>query len=395
MVIAPNAPNTSALPDTTSVDGPGPIASAVAPELYPLDLLLASDVVSENRSDPAVELKQPDISSASTTAPGTPHALVDEMNALLCLLSLTAAIPVTVPEKGPSEPVTVGPLKIAFSLQGSLMKLEIAGLTAAERAAGTFTVAPVVKQGTFTTRRLDGERFKCLPQAEVEKWITDEHLELPATRVKLSEASLGPTTFSVPLTRFVSQTTRQLQVSLSIPRGKTDFLLELTHPLEIYPLAAELLRQSQKVGPSLLTFTPRGLELTRVSKDVCGDQALLVQLFDDASLQVLAYPTPDSRMFTAHGWVFAEKFDPSQGIPPLAITGIDARNVTFLGEPYDRRLARVEVTPGRAVAIFELGDFAGCFGASCGDPVNVREAHVKLENGVLSTKLVRNSGTPR
>lgn len=50
---------------------------------------------------------------------------------------------------------------------------------------------------------------------------------------------------------------------------------------------------------------------------------------------------------------------------------------------------QVVTEPGRATATFRLGDFSGCLGASCGDPVALRDAHVTLADGVLSTRIER------
>jgi hypothetical protein len=40
-------------------------------------------------------------------------------------------------------------------------------------------------------------------------------------------------------------------------------------------------------------------------------------------------------------------------------------------------------------AVFEVGDFSGCFGSSCGDPANVKRAHVTFRDGKLSTKYLK------
>lgn len=319
---------------------------------------------------------------------------------LACLLSLGAAagqplppIVLTLPAAGATKPVAVGGAAVTFRDRGGTVQLELSGLTAAQLAAGTVEVSPPLKPGSFRTRRLVGQRFKCLPGSERERWLDEAHDDVASTRVSLATATPVPGghALELPVQRFVSPVVRELSVRLALAGVKSTVLLRLEGAIELGPVYAELLRQYQRLGPALLRVSPGAVGVGRVRTDLCGDSTLEEEVFDEKTITVLAYPTPDWRLATAHGWVFAQRLEPNdvRGVPPLSLSSLDVAHVTFLGDPYQRELTSLTTAPGRATAVFRLGDFSGCFGAGCGDAVNVREAHVTLADGVLSTRLVR------
>lgn len=325
------------------------------------------------------------------------------------LLALLAAAPISVPKQGASAAVTLetpaGPVAASFESSVVSVIATLKGVTPAVAAAlkgGAIEVAPVLEPGKLKTRHFGGERWKCIPSDEKGKWVTESHDDLLTGRVALDDERLrgDPARIPVSLRGVVSPSTNLVQVRFVLPKAvPVVWQLQLERPIELPPAPAAMLAQYQKLGAAAVMgeWSWDRFKIVRVHKDVCGDAALLEEPFDASTIQTLAYPSHDWRLLTAHGWVFAEPVDTHREVPiPAAVdfTRIDPKQMTYLGDLYSRELRSVDTSPGKAVATFELGDFSGCFGASCGDPVNVRQAVVTFAGGSLSTKINRPKPAP-
>ena len=91
------------------------------------------------------------------------------------------------------------------------------------------------------------------------------------------------------------------------------------------------------------------------------------------------------RVVTTDGWIFTAKAKPGEAFP---FAQVKPNQMTFLGNKYLLELSNKKVDGNSVTGVFTTGDFSGCFGAGCGDPVNVRAARVTVVNGVMSTKIV-------
>jgi hypothetical protein len=317
------------------------------------------------------------------------------------MLALLAAAPISVPKQGENAATSVetpaGPISVSFEDAGAGVTVRLKGATAALKGAA-LELSPVFEPGKFKTRRFDGERWKCVGTGEgKEKWITESHDDLLTTREVLRDEHFreDPARIFLLLRGAVSATTDKVRVRLVIPKvAPAVFQLQLERPYALPPAVAEMLKQYQKAAPAAVLTEGRWerFKIARVRKNECNDPSLFEDSFEVKTIQTLAFPSHEWRLLTSNGWVFAEAIETHRDSPILAevdFSRLDPKNMTYLGDLYSRELKSVDTSPGKAVATFELGDFSGCFGASCGTPVNVREAVVTFAGGTLSTKINR------
>ena len=213
----------------------------------------------------------------------------------------------------------------------------------------------------FTTRRIDG-RWKCLPGGALH---LEPHPEVLELRVPLSENVV-----MLPAPLQVAPKTTRLRWALTVIGTGEQFsgAVVLLAPLQLTALEQRLLADVRSIaGPAAVMRTPAGLRLVRVAKDMCGD----------TSLQVLDLSANSGAPLTRVGdwelvhdgpWLYSRRTWDRE------LLSVRPQNVVFLGFPYSLEVDRVE---GDTVT-FRSGDFSGCFGASCGDPVNVRTLRFEL-----------------
>jgi hypothetical protein len=313
------------------------------------------------------------------------------------MLALLAAAPISVPRQGVSAATPVGSLSVSFEDAGAGGTVRLQGATAALKG-GALELSPVFEPGKFKTRRFKGERWKCTDAGDgTGKFVTESHDDLLTTREVLRDEHFreDPARIFLLLRGAVSASTDQVRVRLALPRaGPVVFQLQLERPYALPPAVAAMLKQYQKTAPAAVLTEGRWerFKIARVRKDECNDPSLFEDSFELKTIQTLAFPSHEWRLLTSNGWVFAEAIETHREGPIPAevdFSRLDPKNMTWLGDLYSRELRSVDTSPGKAVVTFALGDFAGCFGAGCGDPVNVREAVVTFAGGTLSTKINR------
>lgn len=215
----------------------------------------------------------------------------------------------------------------------------------------------------FTTRRIDG-RWKCLPPERGALHI-DPHPEVLELRVPVS-----PTVVVLPTPLQVAPKTTRLRLRLTVIATGEQFsgALVLLAPLTLTPLEARMLNDLRSIAsPAAVMRTPVGLRFVRVSQDVCGDTSL--QLLDVSPNSGAVLTRVGDRELVHDGpWLYSRRSSERD------FATVSPRNMQFLGFPYSLEVAGVE---GDRVRL-RTGDFSGCFGASCGEPVNLRELAFEL-----------------
>jgi hypothetical protein len=285
---------------------------------------------------------------------------------------------------------------------------------------GTVTLETSHRPGEFRTKAFSGERWKCV-EGENGKWVTRDNddlvqIRLPVRIVAKQEDAPRENEESVSAWRGVAKLpdgTAVLRLSLpvqfwrmmppvSVPvthavivrvsvshKASWVFRVPLDKPFTVPAAVEEMFRQYQKNGPVAARSTRANWTFSLVRKDLCGDG--VVSTIDFSQIDLLAFPTPEWRLSHKAGWLFADRVPlPRTGpVEPIRLWEIPTTQMTFLGEKYDVSLMSVDVHDGAAVATFETGDFSGCFGASCGDPVNVKRVVVTLKDGKLASKVTK------
>lgn len=243
--------------------------------------------------------------------------------------------------------------------------------------------------------------WKCLP-VEYDSIIffnneSIAHSNFPITEFKKDEnKKLKKSLYhkNIYLDKFCDSVTNKLVFRI-IQQNEILFnaILILEKPYRIEPAFSKILYTYKEISPTILihNFGSEDYSFKRIAKDVCGDEFIEYEIFSHNNTTILAFPTADFRLSTTNGWVFSEKIelDREYGIPNACIWKMDPSIMFFLGDFYLRELTRVIVDTSKnsATTIFALGDFSGCFGAGCGDPVNIRYANVEFQNGAFSLHL--------
>lgn len=290
---------------------------------------------------------------------------------------------------------------------------------------GAVTLETSHRPGEFKTRAFSGERWKCIA-GENGKWVTRDNddlaqVRLPVRRVARMEAPSRneesvsawsgvakladgtavlrlslPQQFWSLMPPVSAPVTDAVLVRVAVGRkGSWVFRVPLEEPFRVPAAVEEMLRQHRKNGPVVARSTGASWSFSLVRKDLCGDG--VVQTLDFSHVDLLAFPTPEWRLSHKASWLFADRVPLPRHWPVEAIRlwEIPTTQMTFLGERYAVNLLSVDVVDGAAVATFETGDFAGCFGASCGDPVNVKRVVVTLKDGKLASKVTKKESDER
>lgn len=325
-----------------------------------------------------------------------------------------ASIEIKIPEDGYSALTNVktpyGDLPLAFAmdlgnnyfpvLQISMIKDQLKCPSDGSCQQAHFLISPAFKSGVFKTRKFSGQISKCMENEGTwetmknDDIVTEELYFFSVPYTKKGKEDI----YRHPIKRIVSIITNELLVTLEFPKAAPIiFNIILQKPYQFPQVFAEMMRQYQKVSPVLFKREkPPEFEFIRVLEDDCGEPHLVTEAFDRKNILTLAFPSHNRRMATAHGWVFIETIESdrtseigSLDLGSLNFSKVDVKNMTFLGDHYERRLERVITSPGRATATFSIGDFSGCFGAGCGTPVNEKLAYVTFAKDRLSTKIIR------
>ncbi|OGQ78935.1 MAG: hypothetical protein A2289_04100 [Deltaproteobacteria bacterium RIFOXYA12_FULL_58_15] len=239
-----------------------------------------------------------------------------------------APIPVRLSADGTFSAATevagpAGPLHISFALRQEFADWrghERAWVSARVTAGptswaavenGTIVLGPPVEIGTFRTRQLKGESWKCLPVDERPQWMEEDHPDLATTRLELRSATASSGTDTprekvagTDLAFFVAARTTSLHARLELSRRTlARWTLALEQPMQLTETEGEVLRQYQRLGPALLERRGgvAGFAIVRVSTDMCGNTTLSQVSFDESNIETLAWPSPTHRFATAAG----------------------------------------------------------------------------------------------
>jgi hypothetical protein len=208
----------------------------------------------------------------------------------------------------------------------------------------------------FATRRMSA-RWKCLP-TDFATWTVNENLDVLAVRVPLSTN----VTFIPPMPVTARRTTR-VRWQLTLTTGDViDGTVTLATPLSLNAAEGRFLEDLHGVGPAAVSRDGTTLHFLRVERDTCGDTQLRsLELSPSAGTPLLRLG--EWELVHDGPWLYSRR--PGAH----AFAELRSENIVFLGFPYSlEESGRTEDT-----VRFRVGDFSGCFGASCGDPVNVRE----------------------
>ncbi|MFT3712566.1 MAG: hypothetical protein QM817_33375 [Archangium sp.] len=215
----------------------------------------------------------------------------------------------------------------------------------------------------FTTRRMDS-RWKCVP-GEGSRWNVNENPDVLAVRVPVSS-----TVTFVPTLPVVARTTTRLRWQLTLVTGDViDGTVSLATPLTLNAAEGRFLDDLRGVGPAALSRDGRTLHFVRVERDVCGDTQLrTLELSPSAGTPLIR--NTEWELVRDGPWLYSRRPGAS------AFAEIRSENIVFLGFPYSlEESARTEDT-----VKLRVGEFSGCFGSNCGDPVSVRERTFLLQH---------------
>lgn len=267
-------------------------------------------------------------------------------------------------------------------------------------AGAKISVAPAMKARLLETSFVPN-RWKCV--IEEEHPVIDQNLglvtlERDVVRDGVRSGANDKAAFALSFEYLPAVEAKTTAVDVTFVAGgaSSKTRVELREPLILHPLLAEILKQYGRLGGAvILPYMPPRIHF--VENDQCGDTGITTvgfaadpvpfktRISDKGHLLKLG-ETNSVAVYSQHGWVFAAK----KG-EPFQFEQIDVGNSTFLGNPYELELRTVKTGPDELTAEFTVGDFAGCFGAGCGDPVNLRTAYVKVKGSKMSTRIKKSA----
>lgn len=287
------------------------------------------------------------------------------------------------------------PSGIELTVYTNPLRITVIG-TEQQLTGARVSVAPAMKAGHLQTSFVEG-RWKCV--IEKEKPIIDQNLSLATlerdvVRDGVRSSAKERVEYALSFEDLPSVETKTTAIDVAFVAGASSSKtrVELKEPRTLHPLLEEILNQYGRLGGAvILPSMPPQVHF--VENDLCGDTAITTVKFS-GDPQDFKRPTSSMgrllklgetssvAVYSQHGWVFTAK----RG-EPFRFEQVDVKNSTFLGKPYELALRAVETGPDRLTANFTIGDFAGCFGAGCGDPVNLRTAAVTVDGVKMSTRI--------
>lgn len=305
----------------------------------------------------------------------------------MCLVSIAGASreprTIVVPETSTSQGIDVAGVWVRFAAEQRGVRVEFEGLTTEQQRRGWVSV-DALERRPFVVDTAAGEKWKCISQDDLPPIRVD--LVGPPERWPLGLASWseGRQVVEVPIRRWSTATVDTLDVIVSLPGGDEHLSVRLRRPMSLGAGWAMVLQRAERLGPAYLELSSHRLRpsLRWIGKDHCGDPRLFDLSFSEPV--ALGFPTPETRLLSIGPWLMVERIDPTKTVGP--VPGDDFLNVMLLPPTYFVHRVGHRVGPAHATVVFLQGDFSHCFGAGCGDPVNLRQIEIEWNKGRFSSR---------